>query len=58
MANATQEYMDFGKLEKDVESRRRQVQSPAFNSLPFEIRDAFQANFANATVTCERKRLP
>ena len=26
------EYMDLGKLEKDVESRRRQVQSPAFNS--------------------------
>ena len=56
MADATQEYMDLGKLEKDVESRRRQVQSPAFNSLPSEVRDAFQANLANATATCERKK--
>ena len=56
MADATQEYMDLGKLEKDVESRRRQVQSPAFNTLPSEIRDAFQASLANATTTCERKK--
>ncbi len=56
MADATQEYMDLGKLEKDVESRRRQVQSPAFNTLPSEIRDAFNANLANATTTCERKK--
>ncbi|KAF8503548.1 hypothetical protein F5888DRAFT_1663163 [Russula emetica] len=57
MADATQEYMDLGKLEKDVESRRRQVQSPAFNSLPSAIRDAFQASLANATATCERKKV-
>lgn len=56
MADATQEYMDLGKLEKDVESRRRQVQSPAFNTLPSVIRDAFQASLANATATCERKK--
>jgi hypothetical protein len=56
MADATQEYMDLGKLEKDVESRRRQVQSPAFNTLPSAIRDAFQASLANATATCERKK--
>jgi phage shock protein A len=56
MADATQEYMDLGKLEKDVESRRRQVQSPAFDSLPSAIRDAFQASLANATATCERKK--
>ncbi len=56
MADATQEYMDLGKLEKDVESRRRQVQSPVFNSLPPEIRDAFHASLANATATCERKK--
>jgi uncharacterized phage infection (PIP) family protein YhgE len=56
MADATQEYMDLGKLEKDVESRRRQVQSPAFNALPSVIRDAFQASLANATATCEGKK--
>jgi phage shock protein A len=56
MADATQEYMDLGKLEKDVESRRRQVQSPAFNTLPSAIRDSFQASLANATTACERKK--
>jgi phage shock protein A len=56
MADATQEYMDLGKLEKDVESRRRQVQSPAFNTLPSVVRDAFQASLANATATYERKK--
>ena len=56
MADATQEYMDLGKLEKDVESRRRQVQSPAFNTLPSVVRDAFQASLANATAACERKK--
>jgi uncharacterized phage infection (PIP) family protein YhgE len=56
MADATQEYMDLGKLEKDVESRRRQVQSPAFDALPSEIRDAFHAGLANATAACERKK--
>jgi DNA repair exonuclease SbcCD ATPase subunit len=56
MADATQEYMDLGKLEKDVESRRRQVQLPAFNSLPSVVRDAFQASLVNATATCERKK--
>jgi len=56
MADATQEYMDLGKLEKDVESRLRQVQSPAFDSLPSEIRDAFHAGLANATAACERKK--
>ena len=56
MADATQEYMDLGKLEKDVESRRRQVQSAAFNTLPSAVRDAFQASLANATATCERKK--
>lgn len=56
MADATQEYMELGKLEKDVESRRRQVQSPAFNTLPSAIREAFQAGLTNATATCERKK--
>jgi phage shock protein A len=56
MADATQEYMDLGKLEKDVESRRRQVQSPAFDTLPSEIRDAFHAGLANATAAYERKK--
>jgi len=56
MADATQEYMDLGKLEKDVESRRRQVQSPAFTTLPSAIRDAFQTSLANATAACERKK--
>ena len=56
MADATQEYMDLGKLEKDVQARRRQVQSPAFNALPSEIRDAFHAGLANATATYERKK--
>ena len=56
MADATQEYMDLGKLEKDVESRRRQVQSPAFGTLPSAVRDAFQASLANATTTYEKKK--
>lgn len=56
MADATQEYMDLGKLEKDIESRRRQVQSPAFNALPSAVRDAFQASLANATATGEKKK--
>jgi hypothetical protein len=56
MADATQEYMDLGKLEKDVESRRRQVQSPVFNTLSSAVRDAFQAGLANATATCEKKK--
>ena len=56
MADATQEYIDLGKLEKDVEARRRQVQSSAFDSLPSEIRDSFQAGLANATASCERKK--
>jgi phage shock protein A len=56
MADATQEYMDLGKLEKDVESRRRQVQSPAFGTLPSAVRGAFQASLANATATCEKKK--
>jgi uncharacterized protein YukE len=56
MADATQEYMDLGKLEKDVEARRRQVQSPAFSTLPSDIRDAFHTGLANATATCEKKK--
>ena len=56
MADATQEYMDLGKLEKEVESRRRHVQSPTFNSLPSAIRDAFQASLANATAIYEKKK--
>lgn len=56
MADATQEYMDLGKLEKDVESRRRQVQSPTFNTLPSVVRDAFQTSLTNATASCERKK--
>jgi hypothetical protein len=56
MADATQEYMDLGKLEKDVESRRRQVQSPAFNTLPSVLRDAFEASLTSAQATCERKK--
>lgn len=56
MADATQEYLDLGKLEKDVEARRRQVQSSAFESLPSEIRNSFHASLANATASCERKK--
>lgn len=57
MADATQEYMDLGKLEKDVEARRRQVQSPAFSTLPSDIRDAFHTGLTNATATYERKKV-
>lgn len=56
MADATQEYMDLGKLEKDVEARRRQVQSPAFDTLPSDIRDAFHTGLTNATATYEKKK--
>ncbi|KAI0306564.1 hypothetical protein B0F90DRAFT_1690973 [Multifurca ochricompacta] len=56
MADATQEYMDLGKLEKDMTSRRRQVQSPAFDTLPPDIKAAFQASLANAETTYERKK--
>ena len=45
MADATQKYMDFGKLEKDVESRRLQIariQLPTFRDsrcLPSQPRE-------------------
>ena len=56
MADATQEYIDLGKLEKDVEARRRQVQSSAFETLPSAVRDSFHAGLANATASCEKKK--
>jgi uncharacterized phage infection (PIP) family protein YhgE len=57
MADATQEYMDLGKLEKDVESRRRQVQSAAFNTLPFDVRGAFEASLKTAEANYEKKKV-
>ena len=57
MADVTQEYMDLGKLEKDLESRRRQVQSPAFNILPSDIKSAFEASLKSAEVIYERKKV-
>jgi len=56
MADATQEYMDLGKLEKDVQSRRRQVQSAAFDALPSAVNDAFRAGLKNAEANCEKKK--
>ncbi|KAI0302047.1 hypothetical protein BC826DRAFT_966100 [Russula brevipes] len=55
MADATQEYLDLGKLEQDVQSRRRQVQSPAFDALSSDVKTAFQASLRNAEATYERK---
>ena len=57
IADATQEYMDLGKLGQDVESRRRQVQLPAFDNLPSEIKDAFQLGLTNAIATYEKKKV-
>lgn len=57
MADATQEYMDLGKLEKDVESRRRQVQSAAFNTLPSDVRGAFEASLKTAEANYEKKKV-
>ncbi len=57
MADATQEYIDLGKLEKDVESRRRQVQSATFNSLSPEIKIAFEAGLKSALATYEKKKV-
>jgi len=57
MADATREYMDLGKLERDVESRRRQVQSAAFNTLPSDIKSAFEASLRNAEAIYERKKV-
>ena len=56
MADATQEYIELGKLEKDVEARRRQVQSSTFETLPSPVRDSFHAGLANATASCEKKK--
>ncbi|KAI9509394.1 hypothetical protein F5148DRAFT_769174 [Russula earlei] len=57
IADATQEYMDLGKLEKDVQSRRRQFQLPAFDTLPSDVKDAFRAGLKNAEASCERKKV-
>jgi hypothetical protein len=57
MADATQEYMDLGKLEKDVESRRRQVQSAAFNTLPSDVKGAFEASLKSAQANYEKKKV-
>lgn len=57
MANATQEYIDLGKLEKDVESRRRQVQSASFNALSSDVKGAFEASLKSAEATYERKKV-
>jgi len=56
MADATQEYMDLGKLEKDVQSRRRQVQSAAFDTLPSDVKDAFRAGLKHAEANCQKKK--
>lgn len=56
MADATQEYMDLGKLEKDVESRRRQVQSAAFTVLPSDVKNAFETSLKSAEATYEKKK--
>ncbi|KAI0256709.1 hypothetical protein BJV78DRAFT_1166356 [Lactifluus subvellereus] len=56
MADATQEYMDLGKLEQDVQSRRRQVQSPAFDTLPSDIKAAFQTALANTEVKYDKQK--
>jgi hypothetical protein len=55
MADATQEYMDLGKLEQDVHARRRQVQSPAFDTLPSDIKDTFRTGLANAEAVLNKK---
>jgi septal ring factor EnvC (AmiA/AmiB activator) len=57
MADATQEYIDLGKLEKDVESRRRQVQSAAFSALPSDVRNAFEASLKSAETNYEKKKV-
>jgi hypothetical protein len=56
MADATQEYMDLGKLEQDVQLRRRQVQSPAFNSLPSDVKATFRTGLVNAETTLDKKK--
>jgi uncharacterized coiled-coil protein SlyX len=56
MADATQEYMELGKLEQDVQLRRRQVQSPAFNSLPSDMKATFRAGLLNAEATLDKKK--
>ena len=57
MADATQEYMDLGKLEQDVQLRRRQVQAPAFNSLPLDVKETFRAGLVNAETTLDKKKV-
>ena len=49
--------MDLGKLEKDLESRRRQVQSAAFNTLSSDVKAAFEASLKSAEATYERKKV-
>lgn len=49
--------MDLGKLEKDLESRRRQVQSAVFNTLSLDVKTAFEASVKNAEATYERKKV-
>lgn len=56
MADATQEFMDLGKLEKDVQSRRRQIQSPAFDTLPSDIKAAFQTGLANTEAKYDKQK--
>ena len=56
MADATQEFMDLGKLEKDVQSRRRQIQSPAFDTLPSDIKAAFRTGLANTEAKYDKQK--
>lgn len=56
MADATKEYMELEKLEQDMQSRRNQVQSAAFATLPSDIRTTFQTGLATAETAYEKKR--
>lgn len=56
MADATKEFMELEKLEQDVQSRRRHVQTSAFAALPSDIRTSFQTGLANAESAYEKKK--
>jgi hypothetical protein len=57
MADATQEYIDLGKLEQDVHARRRQIQSSAFDTLPSDVKDTFRTGLANAEAVLNKKKV-
>src|SRR6266404_4034459 len=56
MADATKEYMELEKLEKDLQTRRNHVQLPAFAAFPSDLRVEFQNNLARAESAYEKKK--